>query len=182
MELRKTHSVRIFYYKGISIGKINARFNYSSTHEYIYLTANQHLPYILKVILVHLTVRVSNAGVWNSSHYPVCNEGNILYLVIKIKNLSASQKLLLHCVKENAVVVLENVGLHGSALARSLIEYRHIAYAVHCHIKRSGNGRCAQSENVNVLRHFLKLLLLSNAEALLLVDYKQSEVTEFYVL
>ena len=76
----------------------------------------------------------------------------------------------------NGLAVFHNVCLHGVALLRRGFDNGHIAYARHGHMKRSGYRRCGKGKRVYILAHFLYLLLVTNAEALLLVYYKKAQV------
>ena len=74
--------------------------------------------------------------------------------------------------------MLHNIGLDGSALAGRLVEDGYIADTAHSHIQRSRYGCRREHKRVDVFRHLAQLLLLNNAEALLLIYDEKSEIAE----
>ena len=103
-------------------------------------------------------------------------------VVVQIEHLSSSAQLAANRLMDDGVVMLEDVGLHRMAVEGGFLDDRHIAYAAHRHVQGTGDGGRGQGEDVDVFAHLLEVLLLRYAEALFLVDYREPEVAEFYVL
>ena len=82
----------------------------------------------------------------------------------------------------DCLVVLKHVGLHRLTLTGCFIKQGHIADSIHRHVERTRYRRCGKREQVDIGGGFLKLFLLADTEALLLVNYKKPEVAEFYFL
>ena len=182
MELRKSEPLRVLNYQRIGVGNVNSRLNNSGADENVYLAREHLAPYILKLLLVHLSVsdRDSRLG------YRLCElcgaSVDALNEVVEVEHLSASSELAAYSLKKYQLVVFKNVGLHGQSVARCLVKHRYIAYSAHRHIQRSRDRSCGQRQNVNISRHLLELFLLSNAKALLLVNDEKPEILEFYIL
>ena len=92
--------------------------------------------------------------------------------------LTAAAELPDNSLHNGAHIVLDNIGLHGISVLRRLLDDRHIAYAAHSHIQCTRNRRCRKHQHINSRKALLELLLMSNSEALLLVDYGKSQILE----
>ena len=62
--------------------------------------------------------------------------------VVQVIDLPAARKLAPHGLVQNAVLMLEDKGLHGIAVLRRLLDDGHIAKAGQGHIERARDGRC----------------------------------------
>ena len=78
--------------------------------------------------------------------------------------------------------MLEHVGLDWVTVEGRFFDDGHIADTAHRHVQRAGDRGRGEGEDIDVLPQFLEMFLLSNAEALFLVDDGESQITEFYVL
>ena len=73
------------------------------------------------------------------------------------------------------------VHLHGTAPRRRRHDQAHVAHAAHRHLHRARDGRGRQREHVDLLAHVLELLLVLDAETLLLVDDDEAQVMRIHV-
>ena len=96
--------------------------------------------------------------------------------------LSASAKLLLNRLHDDAPVVLHYIGGDGLPVLRRLVDNGHIAYPAHCHVERTRNRSRRERQHIDSGEHLLEFLLVSHAETLLLVDYYKPEILEFDVV
>ena len=80
------------------------------------------------------------------------------------------------------LIELDDVGLDRQAIFRRRLDDRHVADADERHVQRARNRRRAHRQHVHLLPHLLDLLLVRDAEPLLLVDDEQPEVAELDVL
>ena len=182
MQLRQAHAIRILYYQGVDIRNVNARLDYRGANQYIYLALEQLAPDLAQFILAHLAVGYADYGIGQHIFYFCSRVLYALNAVMQIIHLPAAPKLRVHRLREHFGIVLDNIGLHRRAVVRRLLENRHIAYAGERHVERPRYGRRGQGENIDLRIKLLELLLLSHAEALLLVYYYQPEVTELNIL
>ena len=102
--------------------------------------------------------------------------------VVDIVYLSASAKLLLNRLHDDAPVVLHYIGGDGLPVLRRLVDNGHIAYPAHCHVERTRNRGRRECQHIDSGEHLLEFLLVSHAETLLLVDYYKPEVLELDVV
>ena len=76
------------------------------------------------------------------------------------------------------VVPFHHVGAHREAIDRRGLDGRQLAQARHRHLQRARDRRGGEREHVDVGAQLLELLLVGDAEALLLVDDDEAEVLE----
>ena len=112
-----------------------------------------------------------------------CRAGrNRLYVVVQVKNLTASAHLAADSLVNHRVVVLEHVGLDRLTVHRRFLDNAHVAKSAHRHVERARDRGRRERKHVDVLDKLLEPLLLSNAEALFLVDDCKPQVAELNVL
>lgn len=78
--------------------------------------------------------------------------------------------------------MLQHIGLHRLAVHGRLLQGGHVPDAGEGHIQRPGDGGGGEGEHVHLLGQLLELLLVLDAEALLLVDDQQAQILKFHVL
>ena len=96
--------------------------------------------------------------------------------------LPAAAELPADRIGDDAVVVLEHIGLHRAAVLRGFLDDRHIPDAAHGHVQRTGDRGGGQGEHVDAGRELLDPLLLRHTEALLLIDDEQPQAAEAHIL
>ena len=183
VQLGKTHFVRVLDDEGVDVRDINAGFDDRRAHEHLNFT----LCYVLhdggEHILVHLPVRYADRDlVIEQLAYFYRGALDIFDAVVQVIHLSAALYLAADSVADNSPVVLHDEGLHGQAVLRRLVYRRHVADAGKRHVERARYRRCRQRENVHAAAHFLYVLLVPDAEALLLINDEKPESFEFDIL
>ena len=101
---------------------------------------------------------------------------------MKVIHLTAPIQLPADGLGDNTPVVLQHVGLHRLAILRRLLDGAHIPDAGQRHVQRPGDRCGGQRQGVYLLHPLPQLLLVGDAEALLLVDDKQSQILELQIL
>ena len=139
-------------------------------------------PDLRQLLLGHLAVGKADTGLRNAQLPSRGHPLDILHAVVEVVNLAAAPQLTPDGVGQDAVVVLEDIGLHRVAILRGLLDDGHIADAAHRHIEGARDRRGGQGQHIDIRRQLLDAFLLRNAEALLLVNNKQAEIVEFHVL
>ena len=102
--------------------------------------------------------------------------------VVEIIHLPAAGQLPANRLVQNPVAVLEDEGLHRVPVVRRLLDGRHVAKSGERHVKRPGDRRRRQRQNIDSARNFLQPLLVAHAEALLLVDDQKPQILEMHIL
>ena len=182
VKLRKSEAVCALNNQGVGVGNIHARLNDRRANEHVDLARKHLAPDVLKLLLVHFSVRDGNPRLGDRFCDLRGTGVDIFHKIIQIKDLTASAKLAANGLDHNQLIVLQHVGLHGQTLTGRFVEHRDIANAAHRHIERTRNGRCRQCQHIDVLGELLELLLLRHAKSLLLVDDEQTEIMKFDVL
>ena len=182
MQLRESEAVCALDYQRIRIRHVYSGLDDRRADKNVYLTAYQLRPYIGYLLTVHLSVRKG----YSCLRYQFSQSAAGLFYrfdaIVQPEYLSSAMQLLAHGIGKNDLVIFEHEGLDRQSVAGSLLEYAHVTYAAHRHIKRSRYRSGGQGENIDVSRQLLQLFLLSDAEALLLVHNEQTEVMELYIL
>ena len=107
---------------------------------------------------------------------------DVVHTVVKIVDLTAPGQLLLHGFGEDDVIVFQHECLHRLALDGRLLDGGEVADAAHGHVQGAGDGGGREGQHINADEVLLQLLLMLDAEALLLVDDDKAEVVEADVL
>ena len=100
---------------------------------------------------------------------------------MQVEHLTAAPQLAPYRLVDDRLVVLQHIGLHGLTVQRRLLKHAHVAQSAHCHVQRPRDRGCRQCKHVYILYKFLEALLLLNAEALFLVDYRKPQIAEHNV-
>ncbi len=133
---------------------------------------------MLEPSLVHLAVSDADAGLGNQLRQTACGMLDRVDPVMHEEDLSVAQQLSTYCGGDHLLFELTNVGHHGMTVLGGRVHDRHVADAGHRHLERPGDRRCRKRQHVHARAQRLQLLLLLDAEALLLVDDDQPEVRE----
>ena len=105
-----------------------------------------------------------------------------VHAVVQVVDLPAAGQLLADGLGYDALVVLQHVGFHGLALKGRLLQCGHIPDAGQRHVQCAGDGRGRQREHIHADESLFQLLLVLDAEALLLVDDDQPQIMELYIV
>ena len=183
VQLGKPHPVGVLDDEGVDVRDINAGFYDRRAYEHLYLALCHVLHDRGEHILVHLSVRYADCDL-ALEHLAQSYRGALYVVdtVVQVIHLPAALYLAAYRVAEYAPVVLHDEGLHRQPVLRRLVYRGHVAYARQRHVQRARYRRCRQRQNVNAAAHFLYVLLVPDAEALLLIDDQKPEIFEFNVL
>ena len=121
-------------------------------------------------------------GFRNQLADPKGNLVNICHPVINVINLSSSPKLSSDCLANGLLVILHNISLNRHTVHRRLLQHAHVTDSDHAHMEGSGNRRCSQGKHINILFQLLDLLLMGNAETLLLINDQKPQIPVLHIL
>ena len=107
---------------------------------------------------------------------------DVVHTVVEIVDLTAPGQLLLHGLGKDDVVIFQHERLHRLALDGGLFDGGKVADAAHGHVQGAGDGGGREGQHIHADEVLLQLLLVLDAEALLLVDDDKAEVVEADVL
>ncbi len=139
-------------------------------------------PYFRQPLLSRLAVSNPYARVGN--HFLQFCRAQIyaVYTVMDIVRLTAAAKLLCYSLRDDSLVVLDNIGLDGVSVYGRLFDNAHVSDTAHRHIEGAWYGRCGKGENVHARKCLLEPLFVGDTEPLLLVDYCKPEAFKLNVL
>ena len=183
VELGKAHFVRVLDYQRIDVGDVDACLDYRRAHKHLYAALGDVLHDGGELILIHPAVGHTHRNlVVEKLAQPYRGALNIVDAVVQVIHLPAALYLAPYRVGDDAPVVLHDEGLHGEPILRRLVDGRHIADARQRHIQRARYRRCRERQHVHAAAELLYVLLVADAEALLLVDDEQAEIFELNIL
>ena len=182
VKLGKSHAVGVFDDQGVGVGQIDAGLDDGRADEDIRLLLEHGAPHLAELVLLHLAVTDGDPRVGDRFLQRGGAAVDGFDAVVQIKDLTAAAQLAPDGFVDHRVVVFEDVGLHRLAVDRGFLDHAHVAQAAHRHVEGARNGRCGKGEHVDVLDELLEAFLLRHAEALFLVDDRQSQIAEHHVL
>ena len=133
-------------------------------------------------VLVHLSVADGDARLGDEALEPAALASDRLHAVVDEEDLPAARELAPDRRREEPLVERTDERPHGTAVGRRRLDDRQVADARQRHLERARDRRRRQRQDVDVDAHLAQLLLLRDAEAVLLVDDQQPEVLEPDVL
>ena len=101
-----------------------------------------------------------------------------LHAVVQEENLALALEFAIDRVANDPLVVTADHGLDRQPIERRRLDRRHVFHADERQVKRARNRRGRKRQHVDQLEELLELLLVQNAEALLLVDHDEAEILE----
>ena len=107
---------------------------------------------------------------------------DVVHPVVQVVDLTAPGQLLLHGFGEDDVIVFQHERLHRLALDGRLLDGGEVADAAHGHVQGAGDGGGREGQHVHADKVLFQLLLVLDAETLLLVDDDKAQVVEPDVL
>ena len=182
VQLREPQPVGTLDDQGVGVGDVQAGFDYRRADEHVELLVPEVQDHLLQTPLGHLAVGRRDPRL---GHEFADARGGLLdarHLVVDEEDLPLAQQLTPDRRAHLALVIGADIGEDWVPLLGRRCESGHFAYAGHGHLERARDRRRGHCEHVDVGAHRLELLLVLDAETLLLVDDDQPEVLELVVL
>ena len=182
IKVAQTETVGAIDDQGVRVRNIEAAFDDRRGQQHIGIAVDEFRHHFLQIVTVHLAVADDDARVGDEGSELLRHRFDGHHPVVQEKHLAAAIQFALHCVANDALVVLCDNGLNRQPVLRRRSDRAHVARAREREVKCARNGCGAQCEHVHQPAHLFELLLLHHAETLLLVDDDQSEVLEASVV
>ena len=170
------------YDHGVYVGDIQSRLDDGGGYQHIDLPGDKVHHDLFQLILFHLPMGIRHRCLRHQCRHRRSDIRYIVNPVVDIKDLSSPSQLPDNGLPDHLLIVLKDIGLYGQTLVRRLLQNAHIPDADQTHMKGTGDGGGSQSQHVHILFEFLDLLLVGYAKTLLLIDDKQPQILEFYIL
>ena len=129
---------------------------------------------LLEGVLVHLAVRGGDPRLGHELAQPGRRPVDRLDPVVDVEDLALAQQLAADRRADLLLLVRADEGQHRVALLRRGGDRRHLADAGDRHLQGARDRRRRHGQHVDVGAQLLQLLLVLDAEALLLVDDDQA--------
>ena len=166
---------------GIYIGNIKSRLNNRGGNQHVDLAGNEFIHDLFQLMLLHLSVGEGYVCLRHQFRYLRRNLRDIVDTIVDIVNLAAPSQLSADGRPNHLTVVLHHVGLNRQTVLGRLLQHAHIPDSNQAHMERPGNRRSCQRQHIDIFLQLLDFLLVSHAEALLLVDDQKSQILELHV-
>src|SRR2546430_7312856 len=182
VELRQAHPVGIDHHDGVRIGDIETRLDDRGADQHVRFALDELDHDIGECGLRHLAMADHDAGLRHQSLDALLGLFDRLDSVVDVKHLAAALQFALDDLFDQVVVVGGDEGLDRQRLLRRSLDHGEIAYARQRHVQRARDRRGGQRQYIHRRPQLLELLLLHDAEALLLVEDDEPEILEPNVL
>ena len=176
MQLGEAEGVGALDDHRVGVGDVEARLDDRGADEHVEALLPEVEHHLLELVLPHLPVRRRHPRL---GHELADVRGGLLDRVDPVvdeEDLALAQQLAAYGGHDLAVLVGADVGQHRVPLLGRGGDRRHLADAGDRHLERARDRRGAHGEHVDRGAQPLHLLLVLDAEALLLVDDDQPEV------
>ena len=176
VELRQAEMVGVVDNDGIGIGDIEAVLDDARREQDVVIALVEVHHDVLEHLFRHLPVCRLDPRLRHERLDVVAHAVDCVDAVVDEVDLAAALHLAPDGVRNNRIVVLDDVRLHGEALGRRRLDDAHVTRADKRHVQRARYRRRRERQDVDARRELADLVLLLDAEALLLVDDQETEV------
>ena len=182
IELGQSHPVRVVNDHGVGIRNVQPGLDDSRGYQHIDLSVYKVKHDFFQLPLLHLSMGVDHYCIFGQLLNVGRNFIDSLHSVIDIVHLAVSGQLACDRLTNHLIVVFHHIGLDGKTIHRRLLKYAHVPDPYQAHMQGPGNGRCRQSQHVNIFLELFDLFLVRHPEALLFIDNQQSQILKLYIL
>ncbi len=176
VELRETEALGVLDDERVAVRVVDARLDDRGGDEHVGLVGGEALHHRLELLLRHLPVRDHDARLGCRALHPLDRVVDRLHAVGDVVDLAAALELSPDGARDDVLVPLAHVHRDREAVGRRSVDDRHVAHAGKRHLQRARDRRRREREDVDLLAEVLQMLLVLDAEALLLVDDDEPEV------
>lgn len=182
VELAQAEAVRSVDHQGVHRGHVDAGLDDRGAHEHVELALPELEDHLLERALVHLPVGHGDARLGHELAQLTCLVLDVAHPVVHEEDLALAQQLPADGLGHGAVVVLADVGEDRLALGGRGVQQGEVSDAGEAHLERARDRGGRQGQHVDLVGELLDLLLVGDAEPLLLVDDEQAQVLELDVV
>ncbi len=178
VELGEAEVVAALDDQGVGVGDVDARFDDRRRDQDVELLLPEVDDDLLQLGLAHLSVGGLDTGLGDDLAEPGGGPVDGLHPVVDVEDLALAQEFTADGGADLLLLVRPDEGQDRVALLGRGGDRGHLADARHRHLQGAGDGGGGHGEDVDVGAELLQLLLVLDAEPLLLVDDDQAQVLE----
>ena len=178
VQLGQAEQVGPLHDEGVGVGDVDAGLDDRGADEDVELLLPEADHHLLQRVLAHLAVGDRDPRLGHQLAQPAGRPLDRLDPVVQVEDLPVAQQLAVDRGGDLPVVVRADEGQHRVALLRRGGDRGHLADAGDRHLQRARDRRRRHRQHVDLGAQRLEVLLVLDAEALLLVDDDQAEVLE----
>ena len=112
---------------------------------------------------------------WHQLTHVICGALDTFDFVMKVIHLTATQQLPKNGFFEQRIFFLFDEGFDRQAPGRRCRDDRQVSNTGHRQIEGSRDGRCGESQDVNISAIFFQSFFLSDTKSMFFIDDQQSE-------
>jgi hypothetical protein len=176
VELGQAEALGVLDDERVGVRVVDPRLDDRGGDENVDLTGREALHHALQLVLGHLAVRDADPRLGHHLGHPSRGRIHRHHPVEHIVDLASALQLAPDGRLDEVVVELADVDLHREAVRRRRVDDRHVAHARERHLHGARYRRRAQREHVDLFAKVLDVLLVLDAETLLLVHDHEPEV------
>ena len=162
----------------VRVGDVDARFDDSRADEHVDLLVPEVDDHLLKRTLAHLPVGDRDSRLRHEIAQPRCDPVDRLDPVVNEEHLAVSEQLAADRSRDLLIVIGADEGEHRVALLRWGLDDRHLANPGHRHLQGARDWGSRHCEDIDIRAESLEVLLVLDAEPLLLIEDDQAEILE----
>ena len=176
MQLAQAHVLGVFHDQGVGVGDVQAGFHDGGADHDVVVAVPKTLHRLFEHLLAHLAVGNDDARLRDQLAQLAGGLFNVGDFVVDVEDLAVAEQLAADRGGDLLVLLRADVGQHGVAVLRRGGDGSHLADAGQRHLQGARNRGCGHGQHVHVRFQRLDVLLVLDAEALLLVHDDQAEV------
>ena len=176
MQLGQPEGVGPLHDQGVGVGDVEPGLDDRGAHQDVVVAVPEALHGEFELLLGHLPVRDDHPRLGHQGPHPRRRVVDAGHPVVHVERLPVTEQFAPQGRGDLFVVLRTDVGQHRVALLGRGEDGRHLTDAGQAHLQRARDRRGAHRQHVDVASQRLDVLLVFDAEPLLLVDHDQAEV------
>ena len=182
VKVRQAEAVRAVNDDGVGVRNVDAGFDDGGGQQDVRFPLHEGAHDLFQFFFRHLAVADDDAGLGHQGLDAVSEQFDGFHAVVQQENLSSALQLAFHGLFHDAFVVRAHACLDGLPVDGRGFNGAHVTCSHQGNVQGAGNGRGGQRQHVNSLEAFLEFFLVSDAEALFLVNDYQAQIFHGYVI
>src|SRR5215204_4498031 len=182
IELCQPEAVGVVDDDGVDVRDVDAGFDDRRADEHVVIVADEGEDHLLQHLFIHLTVPDAESCFRHKLTQAVGEAINAVDTIVNHIHLPSTLQLTQDHFADQLVIRSGHKRADRETSLRRGVDHADVSDANERHVKRARDWRRAHCEDVDFGADLLEVLLLTDAEPLLLVDHDQTEILKLDVL